>query len=266
MEGIKCCAIKDIKETLRTGKLVLFFALAFGIAVMIMFFSVFFENIPDSVTAELPGFDIESLEDLMSTLYPKMIKESLGVFSYYIGVFFSLIIIIITHSILPKENTDGKWILPIQQGYSIKDFIISKCAIYGTFAGFAVFCSYIFYYAAANTFMEHNLSFGNAFINALIHGLNIFFIICYTMLMSVLLPSPVLASISMIATVLFAPDLLKYFTIGEYMPTFMLSFVYDSRNDYGMLIGPLVLNIFLLAILYFATMVKIEKTQKTSNK
>ena len=43
MEGIKCCAIKDIKETLRTGKLVLFFALAFGIAVMIMFFSVFFD-------------------------------------------------------------------------------------------------------------------------------------------------------------------------------------------------------------------------------
>ena len=256
MEMIKCCVLKDIKETIRTGKLILFFLLSFGIALMILFFTVFFQNIPDSLTTELPGFDIQSLEDMMGTLYPKLVKESLGVFSYYIGVFFSLIVIIVTHSILPKESTDGKWIMPIQQGYSVRDFIVSKCAVYGTFAGFSVFCSYMFYYAIACTFMEHNMTFGNAFLLALIHGLNIFFIICYTMLLSVLFKNAVVVAISMIGTVLFAPDLLKYFTIGEYMPTFMLSFVYDSRNDYGTLLGPLVLNIFVIVFIYFLTITK----------
>ena len=95
IEGIKCCIKKDLKETVRTGKLILFFALALGIAIMILFFTLFFENIPDSLTTELPGFDIESLENMMTTLYPKMVRESLGVFSYYIGVFFSLIVIIV---------------------------------------------------------------------------------------------------------------------------------------------------------------------------
>jgi hypothetical protein len=263
IEGIKCCIKKDLKETVRTGKLILFFALALGIAIMILFFTLFFENIPDSLTTELPGFDIESLENMMTTLYPKMVRESLGVFSYYIGVFFSLIVIIVTHGILPKELSHGKWILPFQQGYTNKDFIISKCSVYGMTAGFAVFFSYIFYFILANSCMEKNMTIGNAIFLAFIHGLNIFFIISYTMLMSLYFKSPVVASISMIATVLFGPDILKYFTIGEYLPTYMLTFVYDSRNEYGKLIGPIVLNVFLVVILYFMTMIRLEKRYKS---
>lgn len=107
------------------------------------------------------------------------------------------------------------------------------------------------------------MTFGNAIFLAFIHGLNIFFIISYTMLMSLYFKSPVVASISMIATVLFGPDILKYFTIGEYLPTYMLTFVYDSRNEYGKIIGPIVLNVFLVVILYFMTMTRLEKRYKS---
>ncbi|MBR6401918.1 MAG: hypothetical protein IKS48_00875 [Eubacterium sp.] len=259
MERIKCCMSKDLKETIRTGKLMLFFLLSFGIAILILFFTLFFGNIPDGLTAELPGFDISSLEDMMTVLYPKLVKESCGVFAFYIGVFFSLITIIVTHGILPRESSEGRWVLPIQQKYQARDFIVSKCVVYGTTAGFSIFLSYMFYYMLANSFMEHNMTFGNAFVCAFIHGLSVFFIISYTMLLSVLFTTPIIASISMIGTVLFAPDILKHFSIGEYLPTFMLTFVYDSRNDYGMLVGPIVLNVFALAIVYYLTVIKVTK-------
>ena len=258
-ERIKCCMSKDIKETIRTGKLLLFFALSFGIALLIMFFTLFFGDIPDGLTTELPGFDIESLENMMTVLYPKLVKESSGVFAYYIGVFFSLVTIIVTHTILPKEITEGKWVLPMQQKYRSSDFIVSKCIVYGTSAGVSVFFSYMFYYILANSFMERNMTFGNAFICAFIHGLSIFFIISYTMLFSILFKAPVIAPISMIGTVLFAPDILKNFTIGEYLPTFMLTFVYDSRNDYSMLAGPIVLNVFILIFVYYMTIIKVTR-------
>ena len=43
----KCLIKKDIKEVLRTGKLILFLALSFGIAFMIMGITVLFTDIPD---------------------------------------------------------------------------------------------------------------------------------------------------------------------------------------------------------------------------
>ena len=64
MDGLKCVIKKDIKEILRTGKMALFLILAFGIAFMIFGFTVLFSNIPDSLTTELPGLDIESLESI----------------------------------------------------------------------------------------------------------------------------------------------------------------------------------------------------------
>ena len=78
MNGMICCIKKDIKEVLRTGKVILFALLALGIGVMIMAFTVLFTDIPDFLAVELPGFNIEDLETMMSTLYPKMLRENRG--------------------------------------------------------------------------------------------------------------------------------------------------------------------------------------------
>ena len=101
---------------------------------------------------------IQSLEELMGTLYPKMVRENLGVFSYYIGFFYSLITILVCNNIIPRERKKGKWILPIEQGYNGRDFLIGKCVVYGCLAGISVFLSYMVYYFIANTFMELNCS------------------------------------------------------------------------------------------------------------
>ena len=250
MDRLKKVLSKDIKECLRTGKILVFLILAFGIALMIMMFTVVFTNIPDVLTYELAGFNIEDLEDMMKVLYPKMMKESLGVFSYYIGVFYSLIVIIISHAILSKEIKRGNWILPIQKGYQPREFLISKCIIYGSLAAASVFVSYMFYYFVSFTFMERNITFGNAFLLAIIHGLNLFFIVSYTILISVSFKSPIIGAISMIATVMFVPDLLNYFPFAKYLPTYSLNFVYESRADFGQVLAPIIFNLILLGITY----------------
>ena len=81
MMRYKCLIKKDILEVLRTGKLILLLALSFGIALMILGITVLFTDIPDELMVQLPGFDIESLEDMMKVIYPKMTRGSLGVFS-----------------------------------------------------------------------------------------------------------------------------------------------------------------------------------------
>lgn len=258
MNRYRCLIKKDIKECLRTGKLILFLALSFGIAFMILGITVLFTNIPDELSVQLPGFDIESLEDMMSVIYPKMTRGSLGVFSYYIGVFFTLIIVIVTHSILPKERTNGKWILPIEQGYEAREIVASKTLVYSTFAGCSVFISYMFYFFVASTFMLRDMPFVDAFSLALIHGLNLFFILANTMLLSVCFRSGVVAAISTLGTVLFVPDIMNYMPIGKYFPTYMLTFVYDTRSDYGSLVGPLILNILVLIITYYWAVIRVS--------
>ena len=53
---------KDILEVLRTGKLILFLAISFGISFMILGITVLFTDIPDELVVQLPGFDIEHLK------------------------------------------------------------------------------------------------------------------------------------------------------------------------------------------------------------
>lgn len=255
---VMCCLKKDIQEVLRTGKLVFFLVLALGIGVLIMGFTVIFSDIPDFLTSELSGFDIGSLEEMMSTLYPKRVRESLGVFSYYIGFFNSLITILVCNGILPRERQSGKWILPKEQGYKGSHFLAGKCIIYGGMAAVSVFISYMLYFFISNTFMEQNMTFGNAIFCGMLHGLNAMFILDYTFLFAVWFNSGVLAAISMIGTVLFIPDIMNYISFGKYLPTYLLSFVYDSSSDYGTVVLPLLVNIIFFAMLYVIAVSKLD--------
>ncbi len=265
MERLMPCIRKDIKEVLRTGKIILFPAVVIGIGIMIMGFTVIFSDIPDELVSQLQGFDISSLEEMMGTLYPKVVSGSIGVYSYYIGVFFSLVAILVISGLLPKELRKGRWVLPIEQGYTRRDFVTAKCIVYGVFGALSVIIGYLLYFIVANSFMERNMSFGDAFLHALVHGLNLFFIIAFTLLLSVCFKSSLIGAISMIATVMVAPDIFGIFPFGRYLPTHMLTFVYDSRSDYGELIGPLLLNILSLAFTYVVAINRVEKLNVSRN-
>ena len=80
--------------------------------------------------------------------------------------------------------------------------------------------------------------------------MNLFFIVAYTMMFSMLLKNPVVSAVSMIATIILVPDMTAYFSIGKILPTHLLRFVYDSSNSYGELFVPMLLNITFLVILW----------------
>ncbi|MCR5417509.1 MAG: hypothetical protein K6E84_01175 [Lachnospiraceae bacterium] len=258
-QNLLCCMKKDARECLRCGRLALFLCLMAGIGLMIMGFTFVFSDIPEQLWAQLPGFNIENLEELVSELYPKMLRENIGIYSYYVGVFFSLIVIIVIHGILPREEEGGKWILPLQQGYDVRELILSKILVYGGFAGCSVFAGYLLYFILAGSFMERNMVFGHALANGLVHGWNMFVIVAYTLLLSELMPNPVISAVSMIATIMLMPDIATYFDFGKYLPTYPLTFVYDSRDDLGSLPMPMILNVMVLALLWIILSEREEK-------
>ncbi len=245
-----CCIKKDIKEVIRTKKAVTLLIVELGIALMILAFTLIFSDIPEVMWQQLSAFNIGSLEDVIGSLYPRNVRESTGIFAYYTGFFFSLILVLMTVNILPRERDSGKWLIPLQQGYDKSDLITSKCIVYGLTAGAAVFISYAFYYIAANITMERNFSFANALICAVIHSFNLCFIVIYTMILSVVFKNPVMAAVSMLGTIILVPDIAIYFSFGKLLPTYLLTFVYDSSNSYGDLIIPLTINIMILAVIF----------------
>ncbi|MBO4337200.1 MAG: hypothetical protein J5842_03925 [Lachnospiraceae bacterium] len=261
-EELICCIKKDIKEVLRTGKLITMFALAFGIALMILGFTLFFSDIPEELWSQLTAFNIESLEDVIGSLYPRLARESTGIFAYYIGFFFSLVVVLMCFNILPKERDAGKWVIPLQQGYEKGDIIISKCLVYGLTGAVSVFTSYIFYYIMANIFMERNFPLGNALVCAVVHSLNLCLIIVYTMVFSMVYKNPVISALSMLATVILVPDFARYFSFGKLLPTHLLSFAYDSSNSYQELAAPIIVNICIFILIYLCKDILFKDREK----
>ncbi|MCR4690490.1 MAG: hypothetical protein K5739_04010 [Lachnospiraceae bacterium] len=258
-KGFLCCLRKDVKEVLRGGKLIVFGILIAAIAILILCSTLVFSDMPEALWQQLPGFDIDALEGVISSLYPRNVRENVGIFAYYIGLFYSIGAILVTFNILPKEREQGKWILPRQQGYSGSEFVFSKCLVYGLFAGGCVFAGYLLYYLAANLCMERNMPLGNAIALALIHCINLCIIICYTQLFSVLWKNPVIAAVSMISTIIFVPDIAGYLSFGKMLPTYLLTFVYDSCSSYGDVIVPLTENLAILVLLGILTDMKMCK-------
>ena len=257
-QELSSCIRKDIKEAVRSGRLVVFGVMVLGIAVMIMGFTVIFSNIPEVLWQQLEGFDISALEQLVSRLYPKVLSENLAIYAYYLGFMFSIVVVLMTNSLLPGERTEGKWILPMEHGYEKRDFLGSKVIVYGSIAAVSVFVGYLLYYMIAWTFMDRDMSFAQAFICAIVHAVNLFFIVTYTFLFSLMFKSPAIGAVSMIATILLVPDIMTYFSFGRYLPTYLLTFVYTSGDRYADLAVPFVLNVFILLVLYIVVSKKEE--------
>lgn len=253
------CVRKDWKECVRSGRIFLFFGMSVGLAFLIMGVTFLFSDIPEFLYQELPGIDIASLTDVIVSLYPKNLRESIGVYAYYIGFFYVLVVTIALHGILVSEEKRGTWILPLQMGYRKCDIVLSKCLTYGAASAVSVFAGYLFYYLFAGCFMERNMGFGHALLLGALHGIDMGIVVAYVLLLSLLFPVPALSAVSVIATVIFLPDLLNYFSFGRHLPTYLLTFVYESNDRFSQIVGPMILNLLILFLIWILTKAKIER-------
>lgn len=242
MSRLSLCMKKDRAEFLRSKKL----------AVCIIFLSVFMVFVL-ALTAIVPQLskiissDVEMIATGITTMveflrnyFPNLLTESMGFYSTEIGLFYSILVIAFSFSVLPKEIKSGRLILPICNGYQQKEIFISKQIVYALFCSIPAGVSYFLYYLIGSTFLIKDGGIVFGIIGALATCFNVFSIVCITIALSVIYKHSVMVIITMGLTVAASPDLLFYLPFGRFIPTYMLTYLNYSETNPTFLIVPVI--------------------------
>lgn len=125
---------------------------------------------------------------------------------------------------LPNEIRDGKWILVIEAGYSKQEMLLSKILVYGVCTSLPTFIGYNIYYAISRNLITDNYSLICALGNSIVLALSAFFITTISITLPVIYKNYIMAVVTVIVTVLAAPDILTIFSLGRLLPTYLLTF------------------------------------------
>ncbi len=256
-----CVLKKDLKEYLRSKKNIYFVITLLLIGIMILGTTIFFPSLVSALAEKAPDMitDTKSLDSMMANLFPSDLKGSYGIWASDVGIFYGIIIILMTQGLIMVEVKNGKWVMPVASGYSKKSLLISKCIIYGMGAAFPVFVLSNAFYFAALSVLETNIQYFNVFIASVLLSFTMASIVVITMLSSILCKHSMSAGFSMILIVMVAPDIMTYFSFGKYLPTYLLTYVYTMSNH----VSELVIPILELIILFFVLLKVAQKKVMT---
>ena len=259
MNQIICCLKKDIIEIIRNKRIVMFNFLLFGISAMVLITTLIFPDLISILVEKAPDImsDGTQIEVLMQKLFPQLLKENMGIWSADVGIFFTIIIALVCGNIIPAEIKHGKWILVIEAGYHRQVLIGSKIVIYGIATAFPVFIMYNLYYGIAGLFLISNYSLVSAVLNSIVLSFVMFSIAGLSISLSVICKNQLMASITIITTILAAPDILTLFSFGKIFPTHLLTFVYESSDKWEELIIPF---LGLIVLQYYCYRLAVKKS------
>lgn len=263
MNDLVCSLRKDIKEYLRGKKNLYFSITLFAIGTMVIVTTLYFPDLIRALADKAPNMisDVNSLDEFMANLFPDNLKGSLGIWYSDVGVFYTIVIALTVHGLVMGEVKNGKWILPVASGYKKRELLLSKVGVYAAGAAFPVLIISNLYYYVVATCLENNLSYKKAFASSLVMCIAVAVIVVIIILSSILYRNSITAAISMILIVMVAPDVLTYFTFGKFMPTYILTFVYQMSDVYIDLVIPIVEIIVICALLMFCAMNKLRKIE-----
>lgn len=235
-----CCLKKDITEIIRKKRLLLFNSLLLLICGFVFITTLTFPNLVSLLAEKAPdiisnGTDIGKI---IVKLFPPTLKENIGILASDIGIFFTIAIALICSNIIPSEIKNGKWILVIEAGFDHKILLASKIVSYGMCAAIPTFIMYHLYYLAAGLFLENNYIPTISMINSFVLAFIIFSIASLTISLSVICKNQITAAITIIITVLTAPDILTMFSFGQYLPTHLLTYIYTSSENWREIFMP----------------------------
>ena len=245
-----CWLNKDRIEIIRGRKNITCFCVLLACACLVMVTTSMLPLLLDkamNITNFLSGDT--TLADFMSQFFPADLKGSMGIFSSDVGIFYSLVLIIFTFNLLPSEIASGKMILPLCAGHNKNMLLLSKQLTYSTLLAFPVFPVYLLYYTIGTSLLQNNYDFKTAVGNALVLTSVAFFVTSITIVLSVVMKRKYLTLATMVVAIMVAPDLLSYFTFGQYFPTYLLTFSYNTSSTFSSLIVPYAVTIVLLLFL-----------------
>lgn len=259
MSQLICCLKKDIIEIIRNKRIAMFNFLLFGISAMVLITTLAFPDLISILVEKAPDVmsDGTQIEVLMQKLFPQSLKENMGIWSADVGIFFTIIIALVCCNIIPTEIKRGKWILIIKAGYCRQVLIASKILIYGIATAFPVFIMYNLYYGIAGLFLINNYSLNSVVVNSLVLSFAMFSISGLSISFSLICKNQLMASITIITTILAAPDILTLFSFGKIFPTHLLTFVYKSSDKWEELIIPF---LGLIVLQYYCYRMAVKKS------
>jgi hypothetical protein len=263
MTQITCCIKKDFLEIIRNRRTLLFNSLLIAITVMVLGTTLAFPSLIDLLVEKAPDMvaDGSQIQQVMAKLFPQTVKENMGIWASDIIIFFTIAISLVCCNLLPSEIRSGKWILVMEAGYSHWQMLFSKMLVYGSCTAFPVFVGYNLYYALCGIFISDNYSSAIALGNSVVVAAAVFFITTLSITLSVIYKNHIIAVITMVITVLAAPDILTMFSFGKLFPTYLLTFVYNSSDTFAELIIPCISLIVLQLSLYYIAITRFDKIE-----
>ena len=256
-------ARKDLIEILRGKRNMIWSLTLLAIGGMILLTTLFFPELTGTLGEKAPGMisDSEALDEMMRNLFPNDVKGSLGIWASDVGVFYTVVTVLMTHRLVPDEIRKGKWIMPVALGYSRKVLLLSKCLVYAVCAALPVFVLTNVYYMAASALLSGDGFIGLPIIQSLSLSIGSSGIVIITILLSILYRHSITAAATMIAAVLAAPDVLSFFQFGKYLPTYLLTFAYTMSDSAADLIIPIIGLTALCVVLFHFSSKKLMRAE-----
>lgn len=197
--------------------------------------------------------DIDSLSTIMGNILPDDVRGNMGSWASDVCLFYSLVVVLLTFNILPKEIKQGKWIMPLEAGYKRIELVTSKCLVYAIGTAITVFVLSLVYYAALLFSFEHNMSFTDALLISFLIAFTEMAVVVITILLSVICKHSIAGALSVLGVLIVGPDIFSFFSFGKYFPTYLITFLYsDSSNGIEAIVPFLEIIIICIMLYYIA--------------
>lgn len=241
---------KDRIEYLRSKKSFICIMTLFACCAAVLGMTLLLPTVVDrlSDTAMILNKDA-SVTEFMRQFFPDDLSGSMKILSGDIGVFYGITVVLLSHRTAPDELASAKAVLPFCAGHSRNKLLLSKQITYSVMMSVPAYAFYMLYYTTASGFLKVNYHIKDAVINGFVLAFSIFVIVNVTICLSMIYRSNFGVLIFMIGMIAAAPDVLSFFTIGKYLPTYLLTLTYLSNTDHLQLIAPLGTAILLLLFL-----------------
>ncbi len=246
------CAIKkDIKEYLRSKKNLLFALTLFLLCAMVFFSTKFLPTLIISLTEKTSNLitNADILKNTLLSFFPSELKANMGVLASDIAIFYGIVVILTTYNLIIREIKNNKWIFPIGVGYKPFALILSKGVIYGIGSAVPAAVLYILYYFIGSIYLVSDYPISVAISNAIVLGVAMASITYITIVLTTLLRHPIMSATTMIGFIAIAPDIFALFTFGKYLPTHLLTYIYNSSNNLVEVVIPIIELLFIMTVI-----------------
>lgn len=259
------CVRKDMREFMRYKKNIICMVILMAIAAMVLVVTNVFPSLITQLSVKSPNLisDPTAMDGMFAKMFPADVKGSLGIVASDIGVFYTIVVALMCHSLLPTEIREGRWVMPINAGIKGNVLVAAKCIVYSAGMALPVFVVMNLYYYAASLYLEINIPWSIAFVNSIVLAFSIACIVAITIMTSIIYKYSIIAALSVIVIVSTAPDILTMFSFGKWFPTYLLTFTYNTESNISLVIIPVVIMSLIIIGLYLMTARKCRNIEIT---